>query len=1325
MFMNKLGLALCFLLFYTIGLRAQFRINEAGNRNFSQVYDEFGETEDWIEIYNSSSVAQNLAGFYLSDNPGIPTKWMFPSVTLPPAGFLLVYASGRNLSSVVDHWEAAVVEGQSWRYRVGAASIPANWNQVGVNPAGFSTGPGGFGFGDNDDATVLTTNIFTAYIRTDFQILDTSKVERMTLSVDYDDAFVAYLNGVEIARNNFSGQVAYNVLADGQHEAAMYQGGNPEHFILDMNQIRGIWNQGTNTLALVGINATQNSSDFSLRPWLHVGLRDANTFWSAPLPWFANNNLGALHTNFKLSSEGETVFLFDAQGAVQDALTVDSLMTDWSVGSQTDGSTVRQTFQQSTPGASNNTQTGLPQGWAPAPVFTTPAGFYGGAISVGFLSPPPGFEIRYTTNGSTPTLLDPLYTGTNLGIGQTTFLRARTFHTAGQILPSEVGFASYYIQVSHDLPVISISANPTDLFGANGICDNWWTDWKKPCHIDYYDTLGQLKWSQKAGIKIEGGAGGSRSHPQKSFRLEPGNGALGDGNLNFPLIPDRNGRTDYERFYLRNGSNQYLKLPYKDALLVKLMGKYTFNNYSAYTPVVVYLNGSYNGVYELREKQDVNYCEALYQANTDSLDILSVSYWYGSVLRAVEGSKEPFIQDFNGFSALNPSDPQFLAQAGQLLDIPYYNDYIAAQAWVGNTDWPWNNIKIFRGTHTQMKWRYGLIDLEWAMNPNGWTDNTHDGIGYLFQQGPNEPHAHFWYKLIQNDGYKNYFINRFADLMNTAWLWQAMDTVETNMYQETLTEMPGQFARWGTTSVANHMNSYAQNHQTMRNQLAGRSPYVRNHLRYHFNLPKNVNVSLDAVPLAGGSIQISTINPGPLPWQGIYFDGVPVKLTALPEPGYAFSHWEPQPHISNGNNPIWEDTITDNSVLFKAHFTFLYVPSDSVRITELNYQDHPGLVQGDWVEIQNQGSTPAHLKGWTLRDANQNAYTFPDDLILPPGGFALISRDPTAFASVHPGLMPLSSSLSFGLGNGSDSLYLIHKNGMTVDSVGYADAVGWPRGANGRGRTLEREAAMPGMQPSGWFDGCMKGSPLAPYSPCQEVLLVSEVMYKPASTQPSGDWFEVFNPGNQAVDVSGWRVSDNGGNFYTLPAGEFLAPGQRRIIAQDLSLFSQIHPGVINPLGPSGIALSASLESIFISDSAGNLQFSLCFDGNAPWPNQPNGGGPSLEMLDSTGKMNQAQNWFPGCPEGSPGTWFLSCSTSITAQGDTPLWVYPNPFVAEVTVGSAQAFKARLVDVVGRTVWTGQVQAGENLLHFGKELAPGWYALLNEQGHQFAGLLKR
>lgn len=1323
--MNKCGLLFWISMGLTLCIHGQIRINEASNRNFSQVFDEFGKTEDWIELYNASPQPQSLLGYGISDDPSFPMKWPLPSVTMPAGGYLLLFASGRNLSSVVDHWEAAVKEGQNWRYRVGSSAIQSNWNQVGVNPPGFSTGPGGFGFGDNDDATQLPGNIFTAYIRTDFQIADTSKIERMTLSVDYDDAFVAYLNGIEIARNNFSGQVAYNVLADGQHEAAMYQGGNPEHFILDMAQIRGIWNQGTNTLALVGINATQNSSDFSLRPWLHVGLRDQTTFWSAAEPWFGASNLGSLHTNFKLSSEGETVVLVDAQGNILDALTVDSLMTDWSVGSQTDGSTQRVTFLTATPGSSNNTQTGSPMGWAQKPVFTQPAGFYGGPISVGISPVPPGYEVRYTTNGATPTQTDPLYSGAAINIGQTTFLRARTFHTVGQALPSEVAFASYYIQVDHDLPVISISANPNDLFGPNGICDNWWTDWKKPCHVDYYDSSGQLKWSQRAGIKIEGGAGGSRSHPQKSFRVEPGNGALGDGNLNFPLIPDRAGRTDFERFYLRNGSNQYLRLPYKDALLTKLMGKNTLNYYSAYTPVVMYLNGSYNGVYELREKQDVNYCEALHQANTDSLDILSVSYWYGSVLRAVEGSTEPFLNDYNWFTTLNPTDPQFLTQAGQVLDIPYYNDYIAAQAWVGNTDWPWNNIKIFRGTHTQKKWRYGLIDLEWALNPNGWTDNTHDGIGYLFQQGPNEIHANFWYRLIQNDQYKNYFINRFADLMNTSWLWSAMDTVETNMYQESLSEAPGQFARWGTTTVANHMNTYAQNHQIMRNQLAGRSPYVRNHLRYHFNLPKNVNVALDAMPLVGGNIQISTITPGPLPWQGIYFDGVPVKITAIPEPGYAFSHWDSQAYISAPNNPVWEDTITNTSVTFKANFTFLYTPSDSLRITELNYQDHPGLIQGDWVEIQNQGSTPAHLKGWRLKDANQNQWSFPDDLVLAPGGFAVVCRDTSAFQSMHPGVAHLSSTLSFGLGNGSDSLYLIHKNGTTIDSVGYSDGVGWPRGANGRGRTLERDASALGMQAAGWFDGCMKGSPGAPYSPCQEKVLISEVMYKPSNNQPSSDWFEVFNPSNQSIDLSGWRISDEAGNSHTVAQGEILSAGSRRVVAQDLALFQQIHPSISNPIGPSGIALSSSLESIFLSDSSGNLVFSLCFDGLAPWPLSPNGTGPSLEMLDSTGKMNQAQNWFAGCPNGSPNTWFLTCQSSVNQMEATNLLVYPNPFSSELTLQSNKPFTGRLVDVMGRTVWTGNIQQGTTELVFGPELLPGWYALVNEEGQHYAILIKR
>ena len=139
-------------------------------------------------------------------------------------------------------------------------------------------------------------------------------------------------------------------------------------------------------------------------------------------------------------------------------------------------------------------------------------------------------------------------------------------------------------------------------------------------------------------MQIDGGWGGSRSNPQHSFRIELDNGVLGDGSIEYPIIPNRPNRTKYSNFYLRNGSNQYLTLPYKDACLVEAMCGETNTYYSAWRPITVYINGAYFGLYELREKFDTEYFKTLEGADADSIDILSLSAWGGSVLRAVEGS---------------------------------------------------------------------------------------------------------------------------------------------------------------------------------------------------------------------------------------------------------------------------------------------------------------------------------------------------------------------------------------------------------------------------------------------------------------------------------------------------------------------------------------------------------------------------------------------------------------------------------------------------------------------------------------------------------------
>ena len=135
---------------------------------------------------------------------------------------------------------------------------------VQFNDNSWATGQGGFGYGDNDDNTILPQS-FGVYIRHDFNVVELADITRLILDADYDDAFVAYLNGVEIARGNVGTEgipPTYNEQPDNYHEAVLYEGGTPERFFLD-NQIN-LLNAGMNTLAIHVLNFDATSSDPSI-----------------------------------------------------------------------------------------------------------------------------------------------------------------------------------------------------------------------------------------------------------------------------------------------------------------------------------------------------------------------------------------------------------------------------------------------------------------------------------------------------------------------------------------------------------------------------------------------------------------------------------------------------------------------------------------------------------------------------------------------------------------------------------------------------------------------------------------------------------------------------------------------------------------------------------------------------------------------------------------------------------------------------------------------------------------------------------------------------
>jgi hypothetical protein len=196
--------------------------------------------------------------------------------------YLIFVISSCLTQAQVNHWETVVLPGDSWNYITPTSQPNSNWNQLGFNASSWNTGNSGFGYGDDDDATIVA-NTMSVYIRRTFQIINASDIEQVILDIDYDDSFVAYINGQEIARNLLSGAVPdFDQASDGFHEALLPQGYAPERFGVDASLL----NTGTNVIAVQVHNQALNSSDLSALPVLSLGLNNSTTNYSTPPAWF-------------------------------------------------------------------------------------------------------------------------------------------------------------------------------------------------------------------------------------------------------------------------------------------------------------------------------------------------------------------------------------------------------------------------------------------------------------------------------------------------------------------------------------------------------------------------------------------------------------------------------------------------------------------------------------------------------------------------------------------------------------------------------------------------------------------------------------------------------------------------------------------------------------------------------------------------------------------------------------------------------------------------------------------------------------------------------
>jgi len=889
---------------------SQLVINEGSNRNYLTLADENGDHPDWIELLNTGSDTIHLLNFKLSDDQATLSKWSFPDIKLAPGGFKPVFCSGKNRKPIsgfshvvtasaynpVVGWNTHVFD--TMFYWDGSSNIMINicsYSSAGYtvnsvfNQSSTSFASTSFSFQDGSDAACS-------------HIYNTPVNQRPNLQI----------NGVTIGSETIQNSPTDYPAPYGN----WYWGARHQILILGSELSAAGLSAGLISSLAFDVASTEPSTvyDFISIDMSLVTLSSlANTFETVnPNNW--------QHTNFKLSASGEFVYLSNPSGNLISSLYVDCQSLDISRGRSPDASSNCKLFATSTPGSSNNSSPTF-ENFMLSPVISVPSGIYNTSLQVSIDNPNGNSsQIRYTLDGSEPVDTSLLYNGTPIDIFYSTSLKARVFYPG--VLPSESAVASYLLGANHVTPILGITTANSNLYGDIGIFDHWDRDWQRAAYVDYFDSLRTHKFSTHSGIQVDGGWGGSRYQPQHSFRLEFDNSNLGDGAIHDSIIPFRKNRTKYSNFYLRNGSNQYLVLPYKDAFQNQAMSGTTKNYYSAWRPVSVYINGGYFGLYELREKFDAEFFEIHDGADPDSLDILSLSAFQGFVLRSVHGAPvQTFIDRYIQFYQLNEQALNYWDIADQVFDLEYYTDYIIAESWMGNHDWPGNNIKIMRSNKTGNRYRFCTIDMELCLQPNGWTSAQDDHIAYMLGQSPDNPFINIWLKSMQNHRFHDYFINRFADLMNTEYHTNRILPLEQYFFDQTVVEMQHEYARWGDPSnVPQQMNDFYLNHQTFQDELSVRSSFVRQHIKNNFNLPNIVDLHLDVHPEGAGKIHISTIEPETYPWQGYYFNGVPVKIEAIPNPGYHFSHWGPNALITNGIDPVFLDTLDLYSVTFNAYF---------------------------------------------------------------------------------------------------------------------------------------------------------------------------------------------------------------------------------------------------------------------------------------------------------------------------------------------------------------------------------------------------------------------
>lgn len=832
--------------------RGDVVINEFQSSNSTTLLDEDGDASDWIEIRNRGTGTVNLAGWGLSDRPDTPFKWTFPAVDLAAGARLLVWCSGKNRTAPGDGgppldspddipglvlWLRAegelLAEGQaaaSWTDLSGRnnhATAPSTaarpvfrTNRVNGRPAfqftrssaqEFRLPVATFNGMDslNDMSLFMVAkwtgsgvpsglfgawNITGGTPNTHFEIntggslrLRVGTMDSVTVPATLAANEWAVLSGTMAG----SGDTPLARLFKNGLEIGSKVQSPGDALIAPKDAMAiGSSNAGRNLNGDVAeVLMYDRALDASERAFLdaHLGTRYA-------LPGAALPPVVALHTNFSIDAAGEDLVLTAPGGTTADLVPAAAVPVDTSHGRGPESGASFGWFATPTPGQPNAAEVFGPP--VARPVLSEPRGFKQAPFLLALTHPDPAATLRYTLDGSAPSLSNGITYTAPFSIGQTRVVRAAAFKAGALPVPwiathsyfflgditgqtsapagypstwgsfaqtsyaisptlaARPGYAAAMRSALESFPTLSISIPVADMFGSAGIYANPLVrDFEKTASAEWISPDGSYDTQIDAGLRIQGGA--SRDHnntPKKSMRLLF-RGALGEDRLRVPVLAeggtvlaDFNSlvlRADYNNSWLHWDPGQRLRgTTLRDQWVrdtqIAMGGTGCHGHH-----VHLFINGIYWGVYNPSERPDAAFSASYFGGEREDYDAMTH--------RGVRDGDNIAWNSMRALAQGGLSTPAQYAAIRQYLDVSQFADYMILNIYGGNLDWPNNNWSATRKRETGAGYRFFAWDAERTLED--------PALNRVELTGSNNP-AEFYAALRQNAEFRLLFADR-------------------------------------------------------------------------------------------------------------------------------------------------------------------------------------------------------------------------------------------------------------------------------------------------------------------------------------------------------------------------------------------------------------------------------------------------------------------------------------------------------------------------------------------------------------------------------------